>query len=99
MAPMNGRLLLLPLLLASCAHVPPPPPPPPGPPLSAESVEAPKRVPTDAERAAEVAKIDQENTENKARVVQLQKTVAELEAKLEAALHGAGEPAPKRDST
>jgi chemotaxis protein MotB len=97
---MNGRLLLPLVLLAGCAHEPPPPPPPPpGPRLSAEAIDALKRVPTDAQRVEEVAKIDQENTENKARVSELEKTVAELQAKLEAALHQNPEAPQKQDTT
>jgi chemotaxis protein MotB len=96
------RLTLAALLLTACAHDPPPPPPPPAPKqpnLSPEAVRALENAPTDAQRIQEIQKLDQENEEKNVKVASLEKTVAELQEKLEAALHGSKDPAPKESSS
>jgi chemotaxis protein MotB len=89
------RLTWFLLLLAGCAHDPPPPARPELPP---EVKTALANVPDDATRLREIVTLDKSNEEKKVQVAELEKTVADLQAKLDAALHASKDPTPAASS-
>lgn len=96
---------------AGCAHEQPPPatqptaaaqpaapPKQPNPNLPPEVVKTLERLPTDTERLQEIARLDQENEEKKIKLEQMEKTVGDLQSKLDQALHGSKDPTPQGEA-